>query len=312
MINRRHIRIKVMQSAYALMLSENDKLDKQERFLLESIERLHELYLLQLQLLFSLFEIANTYNKAAKVKYLQNDSALVNSPNFANNRLLNQIKKGILLQKYELEKDKPNWQDHKELVERIWKNIQKKESFSTYMQLTNPTYADDKKIVVNLFKKVIAPNEQLADFFEDEVISWVDDIPFVNTWIVENLTKLGVSKSFTPDKLYKDTKDKEFALELFRKTILNFSKYEKDIDAKTPNWDSDRITKIDKLLIVMGIAEFLHFPSIPTKVTINEYIEIAKDYATPKSSFFINGVLDKILDDYVSQKKVNKTGRGLL
>lgn len=312
MINRRHIRIKVMQSAYALMLSENDKLDKQERYLLESIERLHELYLLQLQLLISLFEVANTYNKASKVKYLKNDTALVNSPNFAKNRVLIQIKKGILLQKYELETAKPHWQNHEELVTRIWKSIQKKETFNDYMQLAEPNYADDKKIVLNLYKKVIAPNEQLAEFFEDEVISWVDDIPFVNTWIVENLTKLNITKNFTPDRLFKDIKDRSFALDLFRKTVLNFSKYEKDIDAKTPNWDSDRITKIDKLLIVMGITEFLHFPSIPTKVTINEYIEIAKDYATPKSSFFINGVLDKILADYISQDKVNKAGRGLL
>lgn len=301
-----------MQSAYALMLSENDKLDSQERYLLESIERLHELYILHLQLLITLQELADTYNKASKVNYLQSDSALVNSPNFANNRVLKQIKKGILLEKYEEIKNKPDWGKQQELVTIVWKSIQHKESFKDYMQLTDPDYAADKKIVLNLYKTLIAPNEKLAEFYEDEVISWVDDIPFVNTWVVENLTKLNESTSFKPDALYKDIKDIDFALQLFRKTVLNSSKYEKDIDEKTPNWDSDRITKIDKLLIGMGITEFLHFPSIPTKVTINEYIEIAKDYATPKSSFFINGVLDKLLEFYQEQKRIQKAGRGLL
>lgn len=312
MINRRHIRIKVMQSVYALMLSENDKLDSQERYLLDSIEGLHELYILQLEFLMALLDVGDTFNKASKVKYSQNDSALVNSPNFANNRLLIQIKKGVLLQENIVEKDKSVWENNKELVRLIWKKIQKKDRFNDYMQLDKPDYAADKKIVINIYKQIIAPNEKLAEFYEDEMISWVDDIPFVNTWILENLTKLKESKNFTPDNLYKDLNDKEFALELFRKTVLNFNKYEKDLNAKTPNWDSDRITKIDKLLIVMGIAEFIHFPSIPTKVTINEYIEIAKDYATPKSSFFINGVLDKLLGDYIDQKIVHKTGRGLL
>ena len=301
-----------MQSAYALMLSENDKLDSQERYLLESIERLHELYILNLQLLITLQEVALTHNKASKVNYLHSDSALVNSPNFAKNRVLIQLKKGILLQKYEKIKNKPSWENKKELITIIWKSIQQKENFDEYMQLTNPDYNDDKKIVLNLYKKLIAPNELLAEFYEDEVISWVDDIPFVNTWIVENLTKLNDATEFTPDALYKDIKDIDFALQLFRKTVLNFNKYEKDIDEKTPNWDSERITKIDKLLIVMGITEFLHFPSIPTKVTINEYIEIAKDYATPKSSFFINGVLDKLLEHYQEKNSIQKAGRGLL
>jgi len=312
MINRRHIRIKVMQSVYAFMLSKDDKLDSHERYLLQSIEGLHDLYLLQLQLLIALLDVATTYNKASKTKYLKNDSALENSPNFANNRVLIQLKKGYFLQNIEVDKSKSNWQIHAELVRIIWNKIRKNDSFNDYMKLTEPDYSADKNIVLNLYKQIIAPNEKLADFYEDEMISWVDDIPFVNTWIVENLTKINKSTNYRPDPLFKDLVDKEFALQLFRKSVLNFSKYEKDIDAKTPNWDSDRITKIDKLLIVMGITEFKHFPSIPTKVTINEYIEVAKDYATPKSSFFINGVLDKLLEDYENQKSILKTGRGLL
>ena len=312
MINRRHIRIKVMQSAYALLLSKNDKLDTQERYLNQSIERLHELYILHLQLLITLLEKAGFLNLASKDKFLQSSSPLDNSPNFANNRVLHQIKKGVLLKDYPLDKNKPNWKNQKELIDIVWRKIQKNNKFIEYMSLDQTDYQIDKRIVLSIYKNIIAPNEKLAEFYEDEVISWTDDIPFVNTWIVNNLNKLNKSTPFTPDKLYKDLEDKIFALELFRKTILNFSKYEKDIDAKTPNWDTDRITKIDKLLIVMGITEFFHFPSIPTKVSINEYIEIAKDYATPKSSFFINGVLDKLLVDYTNDKKIHKSGRGLL
>ena len=156
------------------------------------------------------------------------------------------------------------------------------------MRLTTPTYKDDKKFISDIYKKTIAPNDQLFEFYEDQVISWVDDIPFINTWILSNINSLSSTKNFSPDPLFKDLDDKVFALELFRKSILNYSKFEKDIDAKTPNWDTERITKIDKLLMVMSIAEFIHFPSIPTKVSINEYIEIAKDYATPKSSFFFS------------------------
>ncbi len=312
MINRRHIRIKVMQSAYAVLLSQNDKLDTQERYLNESIERLHELYLLDLQLLIELLEKAMLLEKASKEKYLPSNSSLEISPNFANNRVLRQLRKGILLKDYPVEKNKPNWQNHKELVDIIWKKIQKNKEFIEYMDLAQPDYYADKKVVLFIYKKIIAPNEKLAAFYEDEVISWVDDIPFVNTWIVQNLNKLKATTPFTPDDLYKDLEDKVFALELFRKSILNFSKYEKDIDEITPNWDTDRIIKIDKLLIVMGITEFFHFASIPTKVSINEYIEIAKDYATPKSSFFINGVLDKLLVGYNNNKSIHKSGRGLL
>lgn len=310
MINRRHIRIKVMQSAYALLLSENDNLDIQERYLKRSIDHLHNLYILNLQLLVQLLETSIKYHNRSKENYVQTDSAVVNSTNFSQNQVLILIKEGIQAQ--DETHFKTNWNDHQELVTIIWKEIQKDKDFAEYMSLTNPSYKADKGIILSVFKKIIAPNEELASFYESEVISWVDDIPFVNTWLVNTIKSLNQTTAFTPDRLYKDKEDKQFVLDLFRKTVLNYSKYEKDIDAKTPNWDSGRITKIDKLLIVMGIAEFFHFPSIPTKVSINEYIEIAKDYATPKSSFFINGVLDKLLEDYDKQKSIQKIGRGLL
>lgn len=310
MINRRHIRIKVMQSAYAVLLSENDKLDIQERYLKDSIEWLHNLYILNYQLLVALHKTAVKHHNASKENFIHSDSALINSANFVNNKLLIQIKEAFQQQDYS--HIKTNWKDHQEIIDLIWKKIVENPKFSTYMSLSEPNYKEDKAVLLAIFKNIIAPSEALATFYEGEVISWVDDIPFVNTWLLNNLKSFNQTKEFTPDRLYKDNEDKQFVLDLFRKTVLNYAKYEKDIDASTPNWDSERITKIDKLLIVMGIAEFFNFPSIPTKVSINEYIEIAKDYATPKSSYFINGVLDKLLEDYNKEKSIHKIGRGLL
>lgn len=312
MINRRHLRIKVMQSAYALILAENDNLDYQERYLKESIERLHQLYIVQLQLLVAVLSKATSLFKHAKNNFIPSDAIHASSTNFIKNQVLQQFKNSIALNELVFDEEENVWETHSEIVEIIWKKIKASNKFESYMRLTTPTYKDDKKFISDIYKKTIAPNDQLFEFYEDQVISWVDDIPFINTWILSNINSLSSTKNFSPDPLFKDLDDKVFALELFRKSILNYSKFEKDIDAKTPNWDTERITKIDKLLMVMSIAEFIHFPSIPTKVSINEYIEIAKDYATPKSSFFINGVLDKLLEDFKKEDRIQKTGRGLM
>jgi N utilization substance protein B len=144
------------------------------------------------------------------------------------------------------------------------------------------------------------------------MISWADDIPFVNTWIVKTLGKQKANGLFVLGALYKDKDDEDFVSQLFRKTILKQTEYEKDIAEKTPNWESDRIAEIDMILIKMSITEFINFPSIPTRVTINEYIEISKDYSTEKSSFFINGVLDKLSREFIADKKIVKIGRGLI
>lgn len=311
MINRRHIRIKVMQSAYALLLSGNDKLDPQERYLKDSIDLLHQLYIVQLQLLVAISKRAELFFKASKKNFVSSKSPLVTSSNFTNNKVLLQIKGAIELA--EIENDYSNiWEDHNEIIVILWNKIKSGKHYDEYMHLESPSYDDDKKFLINIYKKIIAPSDYLYELYESKEISWVDDIPFTNTWILGNLNAFKASNKFVIDSLYKDKEDKQFSIDLFRKTVLNFNKYEKDIDAKTPNWDSERITRIDKLLMIMAISEFFHFPSIPTKVSINEYIEIAKDYATPKSSYFINGVLDKLLADYKKDDLIKKTGRGLM
>ncbi len=145
-------------------------------------------------------------------------------------------------------------------------------------------------------------------------MTWVDDLPIVNTAILKFLKKL---KESTPQelklpKLFKSPEDEEFGTDLFRKVYVNDEELSNEMQGKTPNWDKERIAEIDTILIKMALCEFLNFSSIPVKVTINEYLEIAKEYSTPKSSIFINGVLDKLSKEYQEENRLNKIGRGLL
>lgn len=314
MINRRHIRIKVMQNAFAYIVSEEQNLNRYEGYLIQSIEALHNLYLYQNFFLLALQDKAITFFNASQNKYIPTNSALFRSTHFMQNRLLVKMRKALYDFQNTLDKNiySNQWQAHAELVNLVWDQVIKDKDFLSYLELDKADFSADKKILKHLYKNIVAPSEALSNFYEDEVISWASDIPYVNTWIYNNLEHMGKSKAYTPDPLFKDPVDRDFALELFRKTVLNFKKYEKDIDEKTPNWDSERITLVDKLMMVMGIVEFIHFPSIPTKVSINEYIEIAKEYASHKSSTFINGVLDSIRQTYQDKNLIKKTGRGLL
>jgi N utilization substance protein B len=174
-------------------------------------------------------------------------------------------------------------------------------------------FEKDKQFIIDLFTEVVAPNEKLYNYLEDYKLTWVDDIPLVNTQILKQLNQILEKESnFKVAKLFKDEEDKEFVNLLFRRTVLNEIEFAKDFFDKTPNWDMDRIAEMDTIIIKMAICEFLKFPSIPTKVTINEYLEIAKEYSTPKSSIFINGILDNLVKEFHSADRIKKIGRGLL
>ncbi|MGI9551083.1 MAG: transcription antitermination factor NusB [Aurantibacter sp.] len=315
MLTRRHIRVKVMQCIYALTQSHDDSLERQEKFLRLSIENMYALYLLLLSLLAEIHQMAKSQIELSNKKYLE--SASDNYPDknkFLNNRLLRQISGNKLL-KQELERRKlKNWYLNEEYVKLIYKEIVESENYISYMNSTKDSYEMDRNIVLDLYRNVIAPNEKIYDYFEDDKLTWVDDIPIVNTYIVKRLKKArqDQSDSFFLPKLLKDGADMDFAQKLLTKTLLNDAKWEKEIEGKTPNWDKDRIAEVDSILLKMAICELLNFPSIPEKVTINEFLEIAKEYSTPKSSIFINGILDKLTKEYQSEGKLKKTGRGLL
>ena len=186
--------------------------------------------------------------------------------------------------------------------------------YHEYLEKNSVSFNDDKEFLIHLYKEVIAPNDKLYDYLEDKNLTWLDDLPTVNTTILKLLRKAKTTLSegyFTP-KLYKDTEDKQYAIDLFKKTLLNRTAINKEIEQKTLNWDSDRIASVDYVLLQMAICELKSFPSIPVKVTINEYLEIAKEYSTPKSSIFINGILDKLVKEYEEDGTLKKVGRGLM
>ncbi|RIV69902.1 transcription antitermination factor NusB [Flagellimonas aequoris] len=314
MLTRRHIRVKVMQCIYALVQSKDDSLAKQEKFLRVSIENMYVLYLLVLSLLAELHRMAEKHVSHANKKYLATEED--NYPDrekFVKNRLLLQIANNEAL-KSELSKRKlNNWYLNEEYIKILYKDVTSSDIYKTYMTNGKNGYEDDRDVVLQLYREIIAPNEKVYDYFEDEKLTWVDDFPIVNTYLIKRLKKASESSAerFFLPALLKDQQDMDYANELLTKTLLNDAKWEKEIEGKTPNWDNDRIAEIDSIILKMAICELLNFPSIPEKVTLNEYLEIAKEYSTPKSSIFINGVLDKLAKEYKTSGKLQKIGRGL-
>ncbi|SDE03569.1 NusB antitermination factor [Pricia antarctica] len=315
MLTRRHIRIKVMQCIYALTQSKDDSLEKQEKFLRYSIESMYNLYLLMMSLMIEIHHRAGEQLKLSSKKYLATASdTYPDQEKFVNNRLLLQLANNEAL-KAELKKRKlKNWYLNDEYVKILYNETVECPLYSKYMSSGNSSYEEDKHFLASIFKEVIAPNEKIYDYFEDDKLTWVDDIPIVNTFILKLFKKANENRpeSFFLPRLLKDDSDMDFAQKLLTKTLLKDAEWTKEIEGKTPNWDKDRIADMDSILLKMAICELLNFPTIPEKVTINEFLEIAKEYSTPKSSIFINGILDNLVREYKTENKLNKIGRGLI
>lgn len=315
MLTRRHIRVKVMQCIYALIQSKDDSLEKQEKFLTYSIDNMYTLYLLMFSLLTELHKLAEKHVNHASKKYITSEDEKYPDPaKFINNTLLQQIVSNKGLQNEFSKRKLENWYLNDEYVKLIYKKIVGSDIYKSYMFSTSNSYQKDKDVIIALYKEIIAPDEKIYEYFEDDKLTWIDDIPIVNTYIVKQLKKAKehANESFFLPSLLKDQEDMVFAKQLLTKTLLKNEALEKEIEGKTPNWDKDRIAEIDYILLKMAICELLNFSSIPEKVTINEYLEIAKEYSTPKSSIFINGILDKLVKEYKAQGKLQKIGRGLL
>lgn len=301
-----------MQSVYAMIKSNDDNIVKEEKFIKYSIKKMFDLYVLLLQLLVEVQKLAVQKQEISKKKYLATKEDLSPNRKFVDNKLIKKLAESASLSLHIEGQNLNNWSKDDEYVKIIWDKLQKSDLFSTYLNTTEDSYKIDKGFLIDFFREIVAPNTKLAEYFEDENITWVDDIPFVNTWVARSLNKQKEKSTFTLGSLYKNQDDQDFVSKLFKKVILNHHTFENDIKIHTPNWESDRIADMDMILIKMGACEFLHFPFIPTKVTINEYIEIAKDYSSEKSGYFVNGVLDKLSREFAKDKKFVKVGRGLL
>ena len=312
MLNRRHIRVKVMQSIYAMHQKSSDDLEKEEKFLLQSIDNIQDLYLLMLSTLKEIRKKEIVFLEASSKKHLATTEEKKPNKKFVNNSVLLQLEDNNSLT-IALEKRKiNNWSLNDDYILILLNEVKKSELYQDYMSTTKSSFEEDKQFVLDVFSELIAPNEKLYEYLEDHKLTWIDDIPLVNTQIQKQLQQVSEKSEFSVSKLYKDEEDKEFVSLLFRKTVLNEIELAKKYIDKTPNWDADRIAEIDTIILKMAICEFLKFPSIPVKVTINEYLELAKEYSTPKSSIFINGILDNLVKEFTAEDKIKKTGRGLL
>ena len=314
MLNRRHIRTKVMQSIFAMHLSKSEDLEKQEKFLFFSLDNIQDLYLTILSIFIEIQKTEATFLEKSSQKHLATIEEKKPNLKFVNNQLINYLIDNNSLSIALEDRKIDYWNLHSEYIQILIDAIKKSDLYDHYMSNEINNFKEDKTFIENVFEQIIAPNEKLYEFIEDTKLTWVDDIPTVNTFIAKQLAEIKSvnDNSFKVPKIYKDTEDKEYVSNLFRKTVLNENVFVKEYENKTPNWDISRIAEIDTIILKMAICEFLKFPSIPTKVTINEYLEIAKEYSTPKSSVFINGILDNLVKEFQTNGRLLKTGRGLM
>lgn len=312
MLNRRHIRVKVMQSIYAMHQSKSDNLEKEEKFLFYSVENIQDLYLIMLSSLIEIKKTEEVFLDRSSKKHLVTPEERNPNKKFINNQVIELLSESNSLS-IALENRKiTNWELADDYIQILLQEIKQSEFYAKYMTNRVNTFEEDKQFVLDIFTEIIVPNEKLYEYLEDNKLTWIDDIPLVNTEIIKQLKAIKENSEIKIPKLYKDADDKDFVKDLFRKTVLNESEFAKEYMDKTPNWDTERIAELDTIILKMAICEFLKFPSIPVKVTMNEYLELAKEYSTPKSSIFINGILDNLVKEFQTNNKLNKIGRGLM
>lgn len=303
-----------MQSVYALNQGHSQDLDREIKFLQQSIGNMQHLYLLMMALFKEIHETANRQIQIAQKKYLATTEEKNPNRKFADNRIFCLIADNQALDQAISDAGMYRWNLDSEYVKIIYKNIVESELYSTYMKSGKSDFEQDREFFIAVFKEIIAEDEKLYEYIEDFNLTWTDDLPIVNTFLLKLFKKIEPAnhdKFFIP-KMYKNEDDRVFASDLLKKVTLNDEKWQQYINNKTSNWDKDRIAVIDAIILKMAICEFLRFPSIPVKVTLNEYLEIAKEYSTDKSSIFINGILDSLVKELKEKNELKKTGRGLM
>lgn len=314
LLNRRHLRIKVLQELYAYYQSEGQDYVLRERELDKSIGKIWDMYILWLSLIVEVTDFAEMRIEENKKKRLPTQSDLKPNLKFVSNKLLKFLGANRQLNK-ETERLKMSWKDQEEMVKKLYNRIQENELYIEYMASPEQNFEDDRNFVISIFKKEFVNFEPVHHLLEESSIFWLDDIDLVCSMVIKTIKQLkaGDDELTRLPNLFKDNDDEEqYYKTLFRKTILDDKRVSELISSKTDNWELDRIAKMDVILMKMAIIEALEFPTIPLKVSLNEYIEISKFYSTPKSNAFINGILDKAFDELKNQGEIKKVGRGLI
>ncbi|MDO9614888.1 MAG: transcription antitermination factor NusB [Bacteroidota bacterium] len=313
MISRRIIRIKVLQILYAFFTSPDTSINNTEKELFFSLQKTFDLYHYLMALVLDIQKFAEERIDLGLKKHRPTSEDLAPNTRFVNNLLLSKLKVNISLNKY-LESSKLTWINNEDLIRKLYVTLIDQDFYKEYMKEPQQSFADDRKLIEDIFKYLILDNDDIESLLEEQSIYWNDDLDFVVSMILKTFKKFREDSDERQVLLpmFKDDEDRQFAKDLYRKVVLNHADNVVLIKQHTENWDIERIAFIDNLILELALSEFLYFPSIPTKVTMNEYIELSKYYSTEKSRNFINGILDKALRDLKKANKVLKAGRGLI
>ena len=314
MLNRRFLRVKVLQEIYAYYQSESSNLPQAEHHLLEGVEDLYKLFVYQLSFWVEVKKFAERRIEENKQKHFPTEEDLKPNLKFVNNRILSALDDNKHLMSLE-EKCKINWADSREdFIRKMYVKLTETPEYIEYMNNGKDSFSDDKRFLVTVIDTYMAENGLLYDYYSDRDLSFNSDyqlaIYLLWKFVSEMPAGFGTNSQLPP--VYKEEEDKEFAVKLLEKTILHAGEYRELVTANISNWDYDRLALMDKILIFMALTEFCEFHSIPVKVTINEYIEISKFYSTPESRRFVNGMLDKLASLLKEEGKLVKTGMGLI
>ncbi len=313
MISRRIIRTKVMQILYAYYTSTDKTLINIEKELFLGLRKSYDLYHYLLLLVIEIADYAEERIEIRRNKHQPTYEDLHPNTRFISNQVIIQIRENRYLKAY-AQQQKLSWINHPQLIKELYQLLVESDFYIAYMADSDYTYQNDRKFIEKVFTQIILLSEELYDVLEEQSIYWNDDVDFVISMIVKTLKKFN-SRSESDQGLmpmFKDPDDQDFAKELLRKAIINHDELHQIIKEHSRNWDLDRIAFMDILIMQLAITEFLWFPTIPTKVSLNEYIELSKFYSTEKSRNFINGILDKTLKDLKTKERIVKEGRGLL
>ena len=307
MINRVLIRLKIVQIVYAYYQNRGKNLDTAEKELFFSLSKAYDLYNYLLLLMVEVTKQAERKQNAAKAKLLPSEEELHPNTKFVDNRFIAQLEVNEQLRQF-AESQKKTWENESEFVKSLCEKIMATETYQNYMEAETSSYEEDRELWRKLYKTIIFNNDDLDQLLEDQSLYWNDDKEIVDTFVLKTIKRFdeknGAKQELLPE--FKDDEDQDYARRLFRRAILNADYYRHLISEGTKNWDLDRVAFMDVVIMQIALAEILSFPNIPVSVSLNEYVEIAKLYSTPRSGAFINGTLDGIVNVLKNENKLTK------
>ena len=306
MINRELIRIKIVQLTYAYYQNGSKNIDTAEKELFFSLSKAYDLYNYLLALMVAVTKESQRRLEIARTK-AQREGKPEPSSKFALNRFALQLDGNKQLQEF-LETQKRSWADSPEFIGKLFEQIEQSQIYKEYMEGKEDDYANDRELWRRLYRTLIQENEDLESLLEEQSLYWNDDKDVVDTFVLKTIKRFeeknGLKQELLPE--YDSEEEKDYARKLFRATILNADEYQRYMSEASRNWDFSRLAYMDVVIMQIAIAEMLTFPSIPVSVTINEYVELAKYYSTPRSAGYINGMLDAIARHLVKTNRLLK------